>query len=181
MAGRYRRYRDGWFSLDIGIDVEGERVPLLPILVRLLERGGIEGMPVTDGRVHAPLDDGRLVALPAERVGKLLAIIAEMADAGRLNAAGAMVLPAAESASIIDLEPLATTRWENAAAIRDYARKLRAAGRRREWRRPPLSPRRCGHISNRVSIGCRICAQVAWQASSPTIWDWGKPRRPLPT
>src|SRR5215831_5396114 len=30
---------DGWFSLDMGIDVEGERVPLLPILIRLLERG----------------------------------------------------------------------------------------------------------------------------------------------
>ncbi len=119
---------DGWFSLDMGIDVEGERVPLLPILVRLLERGGIEGMPVTDGRVHAPLDDGRLVALPAERVGKLLAIIAEMADAGRLTAAGEMVLPAAEAASVIDLEPLATTRWENAAAIRDYARKLQGGG-----------------------------------------------------
>jgi superfamily II DNA or RNA helicase len=115
---------DGWFSLDVGIDVEGERVPLLPILIRLLERGGIEGMPVTDGRVHAPLDDGRLVALPAERVGRLLAIIAEMADAGRLTAAGAIVLPQAEAASVIDLEPLATMRWKNASAIRDYARKL---------------------------------------------------------
>ena len=128
---------DGWFSLDMGIDVEGERVPLLPILVRLLERGGIEGMPVTDGRVHAPLDDGRLVALPAERVGKLLAIIAEMADAGRLTAAGAMVLPAAEAASVIDLEPLAATRWENAAAIRDYARKLRVGGTPRRVPPPP--------------------------------------------
>jgi len=120
--------QDGWFSLDMGIEVEGQRVSLLPILVRLLERGGIEGMPVTDGRVHAPLDNGRLVALPAQRVGKLLAIIAEITDAGRLTAADAMVLPAAEGASVIDLEPLATTRWENAAAIRDYARKLQGGG-----------------------------------------------------
>ncbi|MFL5269300.1 MAG: DEAD/DEAH box helicase, partial [Stellaceae bacterium] len=125
---------DGWFSLDMGIDVEGERVPLLPILVRLLERGGIEGMTVTDGRVHAPLDNGRLVALPAERVAKLLAIIAEMADAGRLTAAGAMILPAAEAASVIDLEPLATTRWKNASAIRDYAHKLQGG------RTPPRVP-----------------------------------------
>jgi superfamily II DNA or RNA helicase len=128
---------DGWFSLDMGIEVEGERVPLLPILVRLLERGGIEGMPVTDGRVHAPLDNGRLVALPAQRVAKLLAIIAEMTDAGRLTAAGAMVLPAAEAASVIDLEPLATTRWENAAAIRDYARKLQGGGTPRRVPPPP--------------------------------------------
>src|SRR5258707_10403503 len=47
-----------------------------------------------------------------------------MADAGRLTAAGAMVLPAAEAASVIDLEPLATMRWKNASAIRDYACKL---------------------------------------------------------
>src|ERR1700680_2299636 len=39
-----------------------------------------------------------------------------------------MALPAAEAASVLDLEPLATTRWENAAAIRDYARKLQGGG-----------------------------------------------------
>jgi hypothetical protein len=43
--------------------------------------GARRGEDHADGRVHAPLDDGRLVALPAERVGKLLAITAEMADA----------------------------------------------------------------------------------------------------
>src|SRR5205807_9912759 len=127
---------DGWFSLDIGIDVEGERVPLLPILVGLLERGGIEGIPVTDGRVHAPLDDGRFVALPAERVGKLLAIIAEMADAGRLTAAGATVLPTAEAASVIDLEPLATTRWGNAEGFATMRASSRAARRTRDGPRP---------------------------------------------
>src|ERR1700730_9677240 len=121
----------------MGIDGEGGRVPLLPILVRLLERGGIQGIPVTDGRVHAPLDDGRLVALPAERVGKLLAIIAQMADAGGITAAGPMVLPTAEVASIIDLDPLATTRWENAAAIRDYARKLQGGGTPPQGAPPP--------------------------------------------
>jgi hypothetical protein len=63
--------------------------------------GPARGEDHADGRVHAPLDDGRLVALPAERV-KLLAITAEMADAGRLTAAGALVLPTAEVASIID-------------------------------------------------------------------------------
>ena len=57
--------------------------------------GARRGEDHADGRVHAPLDDGRLVALPAERVGKLLAIIADMADAGRLTATGAMVLPTA--------------------------------------------------------------------------------------
>jgi hypothetical protein len=119
------------------------------------------------------------VALPAERVGKLLAIIAEMADAGKLTAAGAMVLPASEAASVIDLEPLATTRWKNAEAIRDYARKLQGA------EMPPRVPPPSAFAGvlrpyqQQGSIGCRICAQMAWRASSPTIWDWGKPRRPL--
>ena len=39
-----------------------------------------------------------------------------------------MVLPTAEAAGVIDLEPLATTRWGNAAAIHDYARKLQGGG-----------------------------------------------------
>jgi len=89
------------------------------------------------------------VALPAERVAKLLAIIAEMADAGRLTAAGAMVLPTAEVASIIDLEPLAMTRWENAAAIRDYARKLQGGGTPPLQGRPDL-PDRMRLLPNRA-------------------------------
>src|SRR5208283_3286562 len=90
----------------------------------LIDQGGIESARIVDGRLHAPLGDGRIVALPAERVGKLLAILAEMADAGRLTAAGAMVLPVAEAAEVLDIETVATTRWRDAAAIQAYATML---------------------------------------------------------
>src|ERR1700712_493741 len=38
----------GRFSLDFGIEVDGARIPLLPILSRLLDRGGFEAAKVVD-------------------------------------------------------------------------------------------------------------------------------------
>ena len=34
-----------WFSLDLGIEVDGERVPLLPVLTALLARLRLTGAP----------------------------------------------------------------------------------------------------------------------------------------
>ena len=146
----------------MGIDVEGERVPLLPILVRLLERDGIEGMPVTDGRVHGQLDDGRLVALPAERMGKLLAIIAEMADAGRLTGAGAMVLPAAEGGKRYRPRTLSD---DAVGKCRDDPRLCaQAAGRRalcRRWsNRQARGWRARGYVGGLIKA-CVFCLRVA--------------------
>ena len=118
---------DGWFSLAMDIEIEGERVPLLPILTRLIAEG-VDAARVVDGRIHAALDGGRIVALPADRVARLIAIVAEMSEAGRLTEAGTMALPAAEAASLLDLDDVAVTQWENAAAIRAYASLLRSDG-----------------------------------------------------
>ena len=40
---------------------------------------------------------------------------------------GGLLLPDAEAASVLDLEDLLTTRWENAAAIAAYAQRYRVA------------------------------------------------------
>ena len=116
---------DGWFSLDMGIDVDGVRLPLLPILMPLVEQGGMAAARIVGDKLHARLPDGRILALPADRVAKLLATLEEMIDAARITAAGKMFLPAAEANAVLDIESLIATRWQNAEAIRAYAMKLR--------------------------------------------------------
>ncbi len=75
-----------WFSLEIGIEVEGERIPLLPILLDALRRAPFVFTPDdldslnVDGKFYAPLEDGRHVALPFERVKDLLSVILDIFD-----------------------------------------------------------------------------------------------------
>ena len=115
----------GNFSLDFGIEIDGARVPLLPILNRLLDRGGIDAAQVVDGVLTTSLEDGRILQLPAERIRRLLAVMADLMAAARRTADGGLLLAEAEAASVLDLEDLLTTRWENAAAIAAYAERFR--------------------------------------------------------
>ena len=117
----------GTFSLDFGIEIDGVRVPLLPILTRLLDRGGMAAAQVVGDDLITSLDDGRVLKLPAERIGRLLSVMADLLDAARRTADGGLVLPDGEAASVLDLEDLLTTRWENAAAIEAYAQRFRGA------------------------------------------------------
>lgn len=115
----------GRFSLDFGIEIDGVRLPLLPILTRLLERGGMETAQVIGDELITSLDDGRVVKLPADRIRRLLAIMGDLIEAAGRLADGPIVLPATEAPTVLELEDLLTTRWENAAAIEAYAERFR--------------------------------------------------------
>ena len=115
----------GGFSLELGIEIDGKRVPLLPILSRLIERGGMASARVVDGEVITSLDDGRIVKLPAERIGRLLAIIGDLIEASQRATDGALLLPAAEAPMVLELEDLLTSKWQNAAAIQAYTANFR--------------------------------------------------------
>ena len=115
----------GKFSLDFGIEIDGARVPLLPILSRLLDQGGIDAAKIIDGELITSLEDGRILKLPAERIRRLLAVMGDLIDAARRTGEGRLLLTDGEAASVLDLEDLLTTRWANASAIEAYARMFR--------------------------------------------------------
>ena len=115
----------GGFSLEFGIEIDGARQPLLPILNHLLARGGIEAARIVDEQLITSLEDGRIVKLPAERIRRLLAIMGDLIEAAQRTADGALVLPDTEAPTVIDLEDLLATRWDNAAAIETYVDRFR--------------------------------------------------------
>jgi superfamily II DNA or RNA helicase len=115
----------GKFSLDFGIEIDGTRTPLLPILSRLLDRGGIDAAKIIDGELITSLEDGRILKLPAERIRRLLAVMGDLIDAARRTGEGRLLLEDGEAANVLDLEDLLTTRWANASAIEAYARNFR--------------------------------------------------------
>ncbi len=117
----------GRFSLDFGIEIEGVRHPLLPILSHLLERGGMEAAQVVGDQLITSLPDGRAVTLPAARIGRLLAIMGDLIAASDRSLGTELVLPEGEADAVLELEELLTTRWKNASAIQAYAQRFREA------------------------------------------------------
>jgi superfamily II DNA or RNA helicase len=125
----------GSFSLDFGIEIDGARHPLLPILMRLHERGGMASARIIDGEVVTSLDDGRILKLPAERIARLLAVIEDMIEASSRTSGDTMVLDAAAAHTVLDLEDVLTTRWQEGAAA--HVARFRTIGEIPEAVVPP--------------------------------------------
>jgi superfamily II DNA or RNA helicase len=115
----------GTFSLEFGIEIDGERHPLLPILEHLLARGGIEAAQIVEGEIITSLEDGRVIKLPAERIKRLLAVMGDLIEAAGRTSEKALVLPMGAAATVLELEDVLTTSWANAADIEAYVERFR--------------------------------------------------------
>ena len=116
----------GRFALDFGIEIDGHRVPLLPILTRLLDRGGMDAAQIEDGDLVTSLEDGRILKLPADRIRRLLAVMSDLIDAAHRTVNDELILSAGEAPTVLDLEDLLVTRWDDSAAIAAYAAQFRS-------------------------------------------------------
>jgi len=122
---------NGWFSLSMGIVVEGTRLPLAPLLADLFRQ---DGRWLTPGKLKRikntePITlntpDGKRVRVPAERIKPLAATLIDLFDqvppSGELRVSK---LDAPRLAALAD-----TQRWQfkGADAVRDLAKKLQAS------------------------------------------------------
>ena len=94
-----------WFSLELGIDVEGERVPLLPVLAQAVRRmrAARDGEDLLQGEtLYAPLPDGRTLALPTERVRPMLETLVELYDPRRVAERHSLDISLAQAAALAE-------------------------------------------------------------------------------
>lgn len=115
----------GSFSLEFGIEIDGERHPLLPILEHLLARGGIDAAQIVGDELITSIDDGRVLKLPADRIRRLLSVMGDLIEAAGRSAEKSLTLPVGAAATVLELEDFLTTSWRNAAAIEAYVDRFR--------------------------------------------------------
>lgn len=119
----------GWFTLDLGIVVDGTRISLIPILADLIARQPGLFTPealadlADDETLHATLNDGRRIALPAGRIRAILGVLVELNL--RDLPPGPLRLPLLDAARVAQLEEAVQARWLGAERLLELGRKLR--------------------------------------------------------
>jgi len=118
-----------WFKLGMGIDVDGKRVELLPLLSRMIREMPVGFMDYLaslpeDGTLMAGLDDTHFVRLPLARVRPILATLAELFDAGALDKKGKLQLSKLHSPQLLDLAPETSWHWSGGEKLRAFAARL---------------------------------------------------------
>ncbi len=71
-----------WFELELGVDVDGRKVDLLPVLLELLQTSRGAGLQALLRRAKrwtaVPVGDSRFLAVPAERLQSILRVVREL-------------------------------------------------------------------------------------------------------
>jgi superfamily II DNA or RNA helicase len=114
---------EGWFDIDLGVEIDGVRRDLIPILSRLLEAGGMDAARIIDGKVHTVLDDGRALALPADRIAQLMSVLEGMLAAGE-QIGDKLRVPIDEADALLDIDELVARRGTS-AKVDSYLARLR--------------------------------------------------------
>jgi superfamily II DNA or RNA helicase len=115
---------EGWFDMEVGVEIEGQRRSLLPILARLIDRGGMSAMRVIDGMAHVMLDDGSVLAVPADRIKRLFSVLEAMLETGR-RFDEKLQVPIGEADLLLDIDDLVSRRADETTQIEAFLRKLR--------------------------------------------------------
>lgn len=136
---------EGWFSVDLGINVRGEKVSLLPLLMQAVRsipynmsdaRAGFEPMDVIDdnfleamnqgGRFYVTMADGAKLSLPFPRVKSLIKTLIEVFDESSVNRQGRMPISAGQLVQLLGAEqPIA---FQGGDRLRALAASLLKAG-----------------------------------------------------
>ncbi|MEA3276305.1 MAG: SNF2-related protein [Pseudomonadota bacterium] len=121
-----------WLDLGLGVEVDGERLDLLPLLVDLLQRFDLDLSPRTlaqlDDEATLPvrLDDGRLLPMPAGRLRPILSTLVELYDPQALQRDGSLRLARTQAAELAELERAdRQLTWSGGDAVRQWGRRLK--------------------------------------------------------
>jgi superfamily II DNA or RNA helicase len=118
--------RPDWFGLQLGVEVDGVRVDLLPALLDLLDgAASLDALGRLPRRcIAVPVADRRYLPVPPERLRMLLKVLVEMygdGPRGPLSVARAAALAQLGAALHDESRPV---RWEGATKIRDLGYAL---------------------------------------------------------
>lgn len=117
-----------WFGLELGVEVDGARVNLLPVLLAYLRSGSSLLRDLTKSETGLiPMPDGRLLPIPSERVRAMLVTLSALYDDGDLDR-GRLPVTAMNAPALAALEEsmsVVRARWYGGESLRRLGQRLR--------------------------------------------------------
>lgn len=130
--GETEENQNGWFTLDLGIIVDGQRQSLIPILVNLIAEqpqlfasDELYKMDDTD-IIFATLADGRRVPLPTGRIRTIINVLVELNL--RDLPKGPLKLPLLDTTRLAALNAALEARWLGAEQLLEVGKRLNNFG-----------------------------------------------------
>lgn len=122
-----------WFDLEMGVEVDGKRINILPHIVRLLRnpnvRSTMDNEELSDSEmIYTQLDDGRYLPIPAKKIQFIARTLIELYDFNALTNDGRLRLSTWQSAQLAELEhamAASQLRWFGSSQLRELGTKLR--------------------------------------------------------
>jgi superfamily II DNA or RNA helicase len=117
-----------WFGLELGVEVGGRRINLLPALLDLIDRSAgmdqLDALARAPGRCFAlPTGDGRYLPLEPERLRTLVCVLLELYQGDTDHSA--LRFSGDAAAALGHLDETMELNWSGDAAVRDRGRALR--------------------------------------------------------
>jgi superfamily II DNA or RNA helicase len=131
-----------WFEFEAGIEVNGNRINLLPVLHGLLQRfrgwslARIRQRLLTEP-VCVPIAEGRVGIVPGRRLWRVVEQLFELMDDAPLGSNQRLALDGLRTAEIMELEEFATEPWETTRQVRRLMELLRRGLELRPHPAPP--------------------------------------------
>ncbi len=126
--------RHEWFDVTLGIQVDGERINLLPVLVAWLRSASpaLRRNWTAERPLIVPLEDGRRVAIPSSRVQHILDTLFELLQEGALDDAGRLPLShirLARLAELVEEDGAPAIAWSGEVELCTLAERLQGVDR----------------------------------------------------
>ncbi|MGF1548172.1 MAG: SNF2-related protein [Thiotrichales bacterium] len=119
---------DGWFALSLGVEVDGERVNLLPALVELLKVGSdpvaLRAWLTEQPYILAPVDEYRWLKLPTPRVLAIFDTLVELYDQAPLDDDGRLRFSRTQALQLGDLLLDDSVAWHGGGDLAALSARL---------------------------------------------------------
>lgn len=123
-----------WFELDLGINIDGERINLIPSLIKFLKTMSLDQVQlwlenkdkIDREPVRITLDDGRILMVPFDRLSPILIALTSLFIIEDLDPNDKLQFHKTESADLDFLiEALPQINWHGADNLRALGKRLR--------------------------------------------------------
>ena len=117
-----------WFDLHFDLDIQGHKLPLLPLIAEVLKSYRPDNLPeMLTLPLPTSMGDSQYLQLPSERIRPICQILYELYDADTLDSDGSMRMSRFDATRLAELEENCNSElhWRGGKAMRELGRKLK--------------------------------------------------------